>query len=131
MPIPSRSNPSPLRPLVLLLLVSIGVYWIGLGQRPFAASEGHRVGPAWAMLASGDYWHVRLFEQLYLRKPPGMPWAIAGLSSLLGQTEFAARAVSALAATLAAVVTYLFARRWFGPRSAIAAGLSQALMPAV
>ena len=50
--------------------------------------------PGWTMLRTGDWWHVEMFGQAYFRKPPGMPWAIAGASALLGETEFAAGAVS-------------------------------------
>lgn len=87
------------------------------------------MAPAWEMLRTGNFWRVQMFEQLYLRKPPGMPWAIAGMTSLFGETEFAARGVSALAATLGAVIAWWFGRRWFGARSGMAMGLAQALMP--
>lgn len=114
---------------MLVLAACAVVYWFGLGSRPFASSEGHRVAPAWAMLESGDWWRVEMFEQAYLRKPPGMPWAIAGMSSLIGQSELSARSVSALAATLAALASMWFGRRWFGPTGGLAAGLLQATLP--
>jgi 4-amino-4-deoxy-L-arabinose transferase-like glycosyltransferase len=118
--------------LGLVVLVCIAVYWVRLGANGFIASEGHRVLPAWSMLDSGDYLVPRLFEQVYLRKPPGMFWALAGSSALLGRTEFAARAVSAAAMTAGAVVSLLFARRWFGglyPPAGLVAGLAHALSP--
>ncbi len=115
--------------ILLLLLVCALVYWTRLGVGGLHSTEAHRVVPAYEMLDHGHWLVPRMFGQPYLRKPPGMPWAIAGMSELLGRTPFAARAVSALSATLMAVVAFGFARRWFGPRAALAAGLAQALMP--
>jgi 4-amino-4-deoxy-L-arabinose transferase-like glycosyltransferase len=106
------------------------VYLPRLGAGGLTMSEGHRAGPAWEMLSSGDWLVPRLFGRAYLRKPPGMFWAIAGSGSVFGQTELAARLVSALAAIGTALVAWWFARRWFGPgRWAVAAGLAQGLLP--
>jgi 4-amino-4-deoxy-L-arabinose transferase-like glycosyltransferase len=118
--------------VVLVLLVCVGVYWVRLGADGFFSSEGHRVLPAWAMLDSGDYLVPRLFGQVYVRKPPGIFWAIAASSELLGRTEFGARAVSATAMTLGSLLSLWFARRWFGgldPMAGLVAGLGHALSP--
>lgn len=71
----------------------------------------------------------RMFGQPYLRKPPGMPWAIAISSWMFGESEWSARGVSALAASLAPLVTFFFATRWFGRPWGLAAGLVHALTP--
>ncbi|HYE03546.1 MAG TPA: glycosyltransferase family 39 protein [Phycisphaerales bacterium] len=115
--------------LPAVALVCLCVYWPLLGVSGLALTEGHRAIPGWTMLETGRWWPPVLFEQVYLRKPPGMPWAVAASSALLGPTEFAARAVSALAATLMALVAAAFTRRWIGPRWGLAGGLAQALMP--
>lgn len=115
--------------LALLLGVCIVVYWVGIGRFGLTASEGHRVVPAWEMLDTGNHLTPTLFGQLYLRKPPGMSWAVAASSIVFGQTEFAARAVSAAASTGMALLAFYFAGRWFGRRWALAAGLAQALTP--
>ena len=86
-------------------------------------TEGHRAIPAWEMLESGDWLVTTLFDRVYLRKPPGMAWAIAGSSAVFGQTEFAARFVSAVCSTAMVLVAYGFARRWFGARWALSAGI--------
>lgn len=117
------------RDLAILLAVCIAVFWIGLGRTGLSLSEGHRVLPAWEMLDRGEWLVPRLFGQAYLRKPPGMPWAVALSSAILGRTEFAARAVSAASASVTAFLAFAFARRWFGARWAIAAGLASALTP--
>lgn len=110
--------------IATLLVCTLGTWRSGLSQ-----SEGHRVAPAWEMMATGDWLVPRMFGQLYLRKPPGMFWAIAGMSKVLGQTEFAARSVSGLACLAMALGAWWFARRWFDPRLAIFAGLAQATLP--
>lgn len=122
--------------LPLLLLGCVAVYWLGLSEPGLRSSEGHRAIPGWTILHTGEWFPTRLFETAYLRKPPGMPWAVAVSSRILGESEFAARAVSALAATVMVLAAFAFARRWFGenrPRLAaaagLAAGLSQLLLP--
>jgi 4-amino-4-deoxy-L-arabinose transferase-like glycosyltransferase len=125
-------------PLTIALAWAI-VYLPALGSRGLAASEGHRVLPAIEMLRSGDFVVPRLFGQIYLRKPPGMFWAIAASMSVLGETELAARFVSAFATLLAGLACAWFAHRWYAPLAAraplsraspaLAAGLSFVLMP--
>lgn len=130
---------APLWPSLLITLgVCAGVYLPRLGTGGFAYTEGHRVIPGWEMLASGDWLVPRMFGQAYLRKPPGMPWAVALSSMVFGQTEFAARLVSAVSIALLALTCALFAHRWFGATAptgsrrvspALAAGLCAALTP--
>lgn len=129
-PILRRAGPQTL----LLLALCAFIYWTNLGASGFSSTEGHRAIPAWELLgrdlhARTDVFITTLFERPYLRKPPGMPWAIALSSAVFGQTEFAARAVSAAAATLATLTMLAFGRRWFGPVGGFAAGLAQALTP--
>lgn len=113
----------------IVLLVCAAVYLPRLGVGGLTMTEGHRAIPAWEMLETGEWLVPHLFGQPYLRKPPGMVWAIALSSSVLGVSEFAARLVSALAASGMAVVALVWSRRWFGARAGLAAGLAQALMP--
>lgn len=118
--------------MLLVVLICIGIYWVRLGADAFVYSEGHRALPAWSMLDSGDFLVPRLFGQVYLRKPPGIFWAIAASSELLGRTEFGARAVSAAAMTLGALLSLFFANRWFGrmdPMAGLIAGMAHALSP--
>lgn len=119
----------------LLALCAI-LFITGLGDRGLAYSEGHRVGPAWEMLDAGppgeaaDAWLApRLFGAVYLRKPPGMSWAIAISSGLLGRTELAARLPSALAMAVLVLVSWRVTTRWIGSPWGLGAGLAQALFP--
>lgn len=110
--------------------VCVCVYWVGLGRNGLRSTEGHRAIPAWTMLRTGEALPTRMFEAVYMRKPPGIVWAIVASTALLGESEFAARAPSALGATLAALLALWFGRRWFGARWGLYAGLAQALGPA-
>ncbi len=108
--------------------------FVALGHSPLAMSEGHRAIPAWEMLDSGDWLVPTLFGQPYLRKPPGVQWAMALSSLIFGRTEFAVRAVSAGAIVVGALLSWFFARRWFGTAQhartcALAAGLLFPLTP--
>lgn len=113
----------------LVLLVCLAIYWPRLGATGFSSTEGHRVIPGWEMLERGEWFLPRMFGQVYLRKPPGMPWAVAASAALFGQSEWSARAVSALAATAMALTALAFGARWFGRPYGLAAGLATALTP--
>lgn len=113
----------------LLGVVCALVFWTNLSARDFHKTEGHRALPGFAIVETGEWMPTRLFGAAYVRKPPGMPWAVALSATALGPSEFAARAVSALSMTLAAFAALLFAHRWFGPPWGLAAGLAQTLLP--
>ncbi len=124
-----------LEPIALVILCAL-LFGFGLGDRGLAYSEGHRVGPAWEMLDAGspatatDAWLIpHLFGTPYLRKPPGMFWAIASSSWLLGRAELASRLPSALAMTVLVLVSWRFTTRWLGHPWGLAAGAAQALFP--
>ncbi|HYE61791.1 MAG TPA: glycosyltransferase family 39 protein [Phycisphaerales bacterium] len=115
--------------LTLVLVVAACIYWPMLGSSGFAFSEGQRVFPGWAFAREGDWWMPRLLDQPYLRKPPGMPWAVGAFALLFGESEYSARAVSALAVTLGGILAFAFARRWFGGVWGLIAGLAFLLTP--
>ncbi len=114
---------------LLVVLVCAAIYWPMLGRASFSGTEGHRAIPAFQMLDGGDWLVPHLFDRPYLRKPPGMPWAIALSSMVFGPGELAARAVSALCATLSGLVALSFGRLWFGAGGGLFAALGQVLMP--
>jgi len=122
------------RQALLLLAIGAAVFLPKLGSTGLSMSEGHRAIPAWEMLddarADEAHWLVpRMFETAYLRKPPGMLWAIAASTTVFGETEFAARLPGALSATLLGIAVWWFATRWFGSPWGVAAGLAQILLP--
>lgn len=115
--------------VIVLLGVCGLVYWLGLGVKPLDFSEGHRCVPGWTMLRSGEWWHQEMFGLTYVRKPPGMAWAIGASAAVFGESAWSARGVSAACATLMALIAWGYTRRWFGARWGVFGGLSQALMP--
>lgn len=122
------------RQTLLLLAIGAAIFLPRLGATGLSMSEGHRAIPAWEMLddarAGQPHWLVpRMFETAYLRKPPGVLWAIAASTTVLGETELAARLPSALAATLLGLAVWWFASRWFGSPWGVAAGIGQLLLP--
>lgn len=122
-------NPALWKPAALVALVAGAIAFTLLGSSPLAMSEAHRVLPAWDMLARGDALVTHLYDQPYLRKPPGLVWSIAAASWLMGQTEFSARSISALAFVLSCLLSLVFARRWWGHTAALPAGLAHAFTP--
>lgn len=115
--------------IAIVLSLCFGVYWTLLGERPLVDSEGHRVVPAWEMLHTGNLFVPTLFGQPYLRKPPGLTWAIVASAAMLGESEFSARAVSAASMTLLSIAAYLAAQAWFGRRWGVWSGIATALTP--
>lgn len=127
----------------VVLAVATLVYLPNLGAGGLARSEGHRAVPAWELLdafnaPADDHtaaqhrntWLVpRLFGQPYLRKPPGVPQAMALSSLVFGETSFAVRFVSAAAACAMALLAWAIGTRWFGSPWGLAAGLAHALWP--
>jgi 4-amino-4-deoxy-L-arabinose transferase-like glycosyltransferase len=97
--------------LLAVLAACVATLWFRLGSTGLSMSEGHRAVPAWEMLRTGEWWVTRMFGEIYVRKPPGMMWAIAGVSAVFGETAWSARAVSALACTAMALAAWWFARR--------------------
>lgn len=116
------------RVLGLAILAWLVYEWMAWSTG-LSMSEGHRAIPAWEMMKNGNWLSPTMFEQPYLRKPPGMSWAIAAFSSVMGQTELAARSVSTVAMLIAAVASAWCACRWFGKSAAFAAGALHLLTP--
>lgn len=113
----------------LLLALAFLLFGVRLGDSGLSASEGFRAIPAWEMLRSGDLVVTTLFDTPYVRKPPGIVWAIAASSAALGETEAAARLVSALATTLGALLLWWSCSRWFGRVPGLCAGAAYFLTP--
>lgn len=113
---------------LVLVAVCAAVYLPWLGTGGLTSTEGHRAIPGWRMLEGGGWWVPELFGQAYLRKPPGVPWAVATASVVFGETAFAARLPSALAMMAMSVLIAVVGARWFG-RGGLVAGLTAALTP--
>ncbi|MEM1330366.1 MAG: glycosyltransferase family 39 protein [Planctomycetota bacterium] len=129
----------PLFGLLCVLGACAVVFFARLGDGGLAYTEAFRATPAVEMLERSESgvsfqrrWLVpTLFDRDYLRKPPGMPLGIAASYAVFGESVWAARVVSALAATLTALLAFWFGRRWFGPVGGVASGLAAALTPLI
>lgn len=115
--------------LVIVLLVWAALCLPMLDSGGLTMTEGHRALPGWEMVRTGDWLVPTMFEQPYLRKPPGIAWATGVSAMLLGETVLSARLVSALSFAVCALAAWWFARRWFGAKAGLAGGLAMLLMP--
>ncbi len=107
----SRLNPVVF--VVLLLgLSTIGIF-LELGRMDVSTdNEGQRAAPPAEMIRSGDFVVPTLNGAPYLKKPPLLYWAIAGLYRLTGQvTAGIARIPTAVCAVLLVLAVYLVFRR--------------------
>lgn len=126
---PLPSHRPALAHAAFILALAFLLSGVRLGDSGLSASEGFRAIPAWEMLRSGDLVVTTLFGTPYVRKPPGIVWAIAASSAALGETEAAARLVSALATTLGALLLWWSCSRWFGPVPGLCAAAAYLLTP--
>jgi len=107
-----------------VFLAVVAVHLWHLGTVPLSGTEGHRVIPGHLMLERGEWVLPHLFDQLYLRKPPGQPWTLAVFEALFGPSEWVWRLPSVLAAGALAAWVAALSRRWFGGVAGLASGVS-------
>ena len=92
---------------------------------PLAGTEGHRAIAAHQMVESGRWLVPKLYDQVYLRKPPLHYWMLAGLEKITGLSgEWIWRLPSVLSAALTAAFLCFMGARWFGPPAGLVSGLS-------
>jgi 4-amino-4-deoxy-L-arabinose transferase-like glycosyltransferase len=127
----ARFISSPWLHALFVVALALALFVPGLGASGYAHAEAFRVQPAHEMMERGDFVVVRLFEQAYLRKPPGMPWAVACSTYIFGASEWSARLVSAVSMALGALVVFVFVHRWFGKPYSLIAGLALVLAPSL
>lgn len=112
-------------------LMWIGLYaasldLVAIDSRTLSYHEVLYAQPAREMLASGDWIQPRLAGVACNQKPPLTTWMVASSMAIFGDSEWAVRLPSVLAAALLAVVVAGMAGRWLGMRAGLAAGLVQA-----
>jgi len=122
-----RAEPLPAASRVLLwalLATAVAFLLVEAGHTPFFEPDESRYAEIpREMLATGDFVAPHLNGFRYYEKPPLHYWAVAASMSLFGETEWAARLPVKLSAAGMVLVTVLFARRRFGERIALLAGL--------
>ena len=94
-----------------------------LGVADINGSEGRWLAVADEMLKSGDFLHPTINGHAYFDKPLVSYWFIAATARLCGGvSELTARIPSALAALLALASVISLTRKFYGARTALAAG---------
>jgi 4-amino-4-deoxy-L-arabinose transferase-like glycosyltransferase len=106
--------------LALILVAALAVYLVGNDRTAlFDRDEPRYAQCSRQMLQSGDWVVPRLYDKLRAAKGPGIYWCQATMMSVLGDTPFAARLPSALAAVLTAALVGAVVWRQVGPRHAV------------
>ncbi len=98
---------------LLLTFAPVGSHSLWTPDEPTGAGIGR------AMADSGDWIVPRLNGQPFLEKPPLYWWALAGSLRLLGVSDAAARAPSALFAVLTLLAVWVAGVRLGGPREGL------------
>jgi 4-amino-4-deoxy-L-arabinose transferase-like glycosyltransferase len=112
------------RSLFLLFALALILMFVDLGHTPlFEPDEGRYSEIPREMLARGDFVTPRLNGVLYFEKPPLYYWMVAASFKLFGLSESAARVPGKLASASMALMTFAFARRRYGDRIGLLAGL--------
>ncbi len=112
-----------------VLACAIGLLWHSLGGHGlFPPDEGRYAAVSGWMAEHGNWFAPEIRGSLHITKPPLAYWAQAAGIRLLGDTEFAVRAPSALASSLLLVALFAFARRTLGGLVAtLAVGLASCM----
>lgn len=119
-----KKNGAKWRDLLLVVGVSLFVNCFYLGSGPLAGTEGHRALVAHQMAQGGNWLLPKLYDQVYLAKPPLDYWILAGLEKWTGRAdEFIWRLPSAIAGSLLAVFLCWIGGRWFGRIGGLAGGI--------
>ena len=112
------------RTLFGLLLLAVLLLVFEPGRVPlFEPDEGRYAEIPREMLVTRDFLTPRLNGVLYFEKPPLYYWSVAASLAILGPTEMAVRLPGKLAAVAMVLLAVAFARRRWGTRTGLLAGL--------
>jgi len=111
------------KPLLVLALVAVLLsFFFALGRSPlFDVDEGAFSQATMEMFQRGDFLSTYLNGAPRYDKPILVYWLQAASVMAFGVNEFAFRFPSAMCASLWVLLTFLFARRRFGPNAALLA----------
>jgi 4-amino-4-deoxy-L-arabinose transferase-like glycosyltransferase len=117
------------RSLLLLLLVSGALLYPCLSFYLFEPDEGRYAEIPREMLARGEWIVPYLQGEPYLDKPPLLYWLVMASYRLLGEHDWSARLIPALAVQGCILLTYLLGRWSLGERGAFWGALALSLAP--
>lgn len=101
------------RAIAILIATWLCVVVLPLGAKPLIAPDETRYALiGWEMSQSSDWFALRMNGFRYYEKPPLVYWMIAGSFRVFGETPFALRFPSAVAALGWSMVGLLLAWRW-------------------
>ena len=129
---PPSAPGDPLRwkSLLWLVLLPGALLYPCLSFELFEPDESRYAQIPREMLAHGEWIVPTLQGEPYLDKPPLVYWLIMLSYQLFGVSALSARLVPALAVHLTILLSYLFARRWLGEKSAFRGAMVLTLAPA-
>lgn len=103
---------STLRSITFLFAIALGTLFFRLGSLPLSGSDEPRYARIAQEMRAQDRWVTPILEgRPWLEKPPLYYWITIPIISILGETETAARAGSAISALVAALAIL-----WVGSR---------------
>ncbi len=110
--------------VLLVLAIGLFVNCAGIAEGPLAGTEGHRALVAHQMVQGGDYLLPRLYDQVYLAKPPLHYWILAGVEKIAGRgNELVWRLPSAVAGAAMAGFLCFMGGVWFGRLAGLVSGV--------
>lgn len=112
-----------LLPYLLMFVVALALRLYGIETQSLWADEGGTIAVATRSLPQITH------DTLQDVHPPLYFWLLHGWIQPTGTSVLAVRGFSALCGALAAALTALLARRWFGNTAAVIAGLTAACSP--
>ena len=109
---------------IIVTLLCLILFFFQLGSLPLLdPDEPVYAQTAKEMLAAGDWLSPRIFGEVWFDKPPMYYWLVAGVTMLLGPTEWAARLPAAAMALGTVWLVYAFMKNRFGSASAAASAV--------
>ena len=109
---------------IIVTLLCLILFFFQLGSLPLMdPDEPVYAQTAKEMLAAGDWLSPRIFGEVWFDKPPMYYWLVAGVTMLLGPTEWAARLPAAAMALGTVWLVYAFMKNRFGSASAAASAV--------
>jgi len=115
--------------VVFVLAVGLFINCFGINKGLLAGTEGHRALTAHQMVMTGNWILPRLYDRLYLAKPPLFYWVLAIFEKLSGHANVLIwRLPSALAGTAMAGFFCVITGRWYGRLGGLVAGIASCAM---
>lgn len=110
--------------LAILTAVGCFLFFLANGNIPMTDPvESNYAQTAKEMLLSGDYVSPRIFGNFWYDKPAFFYWELIAAFKVFGMNDFAARFFPAVFGILGLWMTYFFARKLYGSKSALMSGL--------